>query len=308
MRNLLYEISHITSYDYVGSVSISHHLLRLNPRRLPHQRVLSHELNIEPRPSVVSEHADYFGNRTQFVTIEGAHSRLTFRSSSRVAVRPAFVPEPAETASWESVRATCRVDHAGPGLEAHEFTYGSPLAPLNDAYADYAAVSFVRGRPLLDAVLDLTRRINGEFVFDATATNVTTPIADFYHNRRGVCQDFAQFEIACLRSLGLPARYVSGYLESDPPPGQPKLRGVDASHAWVSFYCPGIGWIDVDPTNNCVPSLRHVTIGWGRDYGDVAPLKGVIMGGQGQVLSVGVDVVAVGEWTPEYGRDDGGAS
>ncbi|MBI1176011.1 transglutaminase family protein [bacterium] len=298
MRKLLYEISHFTSYDYFGSVSVSHHLLRLRPRRLPNQRVFSHEVVIEPQPAVVSEHADYFGNQTQFVTVEGAHSRLVIQSRSKVAVGPLFVPEPTETSPWESVRTACRIDHAGSGLEAHEFTYGSPLAPLQDAYADYASVSFTRQRPLLEAVLDLTRRINKEFAFDPTATNVATPIADFYRKRRGVCQDFAQFEIACLRSLGLPARYVSGYLESDPPPGQPKLRGVDASHAWVSFYCPGVGWIDVDPTNNCIPSLRHITIGWGRDYSDVAPIKGVIIGGQGQALTVGVDVVAQGVWEP----------
>ncbi len=299
MRKLLYEISHDTTYDYVGSVAISHHLVRLAPRRLPHQHVLAHELSVQPLPAVMSEHTDYFGNRTQFLTVEGAHARLVIRSKAGVAVGPVFVPDPTETAPWESVRLRCQADHAGPGLEAHEFTYGSPLAPVQGDFAEYAAVSFTHHRPLLDGVLDLTRRINTEFAFDATATNVATPVSDFFRNRRGVCQDFAQFEIACLRSLGLPARYVSGYLETDPPPGQPKLRGVDASHAWIAFYCPGIGWIDVDPTNNCIPSMRHITVGWGRDYGDISPLKGVIMGGQGQALSVSVDVVAKGAWEPE---------
>lgn len=299
MRKLLYEISHVTAYDYVGSVSISHHLVRLAPRSLPHQRVLAHELLIEPLPAVLSGHLDYFGNHTQFVTVEGAHSRLVIRSLASVAIGPVFVPDPAETAPWEAVRALCQADHAGPGLEAHEFTYGSPLAPVQRDFADYAAASFTRQRPLLDGVLDLTRRINQEFAFDPSATDVATSVRDFFEHRRGVCQDFAQFEIACLRSVGLPARYVSGYLETDPPPGQPKLRGVDASHAWISFYCPGIGWIDVDPTNNCIPSMRHITVGWGRDYADISPLKGVIMGGQGQVLSVGVDVVAKGVWEPK---------
>lgn len=306
MRKLLYEISHVTAYDYVGSVAISHHLVRLAPRPLAHQRVLAHELVIEPRPAVLSGHLDYFGNHTQFMTVEGAHSRLVIRSHASVAVGPVFVPDPAETAPWESVRAMCQADHAGPGLEAHEFTYGSPLAPGHGDFADYAAASFTRQRPLLDGVLDLTRRINQEFAFDPSATDVGTTVRDFFQARRGVCQDFAQFEIACLRSLGLPARYVSGYLETDPPPGQPKLRGADASHAWIAFYCPGIGWIDVDPTNNCIPSMRHITVGWGRDYADVSPLKGVIMGGQGQTLSVGVDVVAKGAWEPEADEIVGG--
>jgi transglutaminase-like putative cysteine protease len=138
------------------------------------------------------------------------------------------------------------------------------------------------------------RRIHTDFTFDTAATTVTTPVADFFKQRRGVCQDFVQFQIACLRSIGLPARYVSGYLETDPPAGQPKLRGVDASHAWASFFCPAIGWIDIDPTNNCIPSLRHITVAWGRDYGDVSPVRGVLVGGQGQQLSVSVDVVALG--------------
>ena len=143
-------------------------------------------------------------------------------------------------------------------------------------------------------MVDLTRRIYADFKFQPGATTVTTPVAEFFARRRGVCQDFAQFEIACLRSFGLPARYVSGYLETDPPPGQTKLRGADASHAWVSFFCPGLGWIDTDPTNQCLPSLRHITIGWGRDYGDVCPVRGVLVGGRGQKLSVSVDVVAQG--------------
>src|SRR5262249_5827996 len=156
---------------------------------------------------------------------------LTIQSRSRVAVRPAFIPDRLETPAWESVRARCRSDHSGHALEAHEFTYPSPLIPNSDEFAEYAKSSFSRGRPLFDAVTDLSRRIHADFTFDTSATNVTTPVSDFFRQRRGVCQDFVQFEIACLRSIGLPARYVSGYLETDPPPGQPRLRGVDASHA-----------------------------------------------------------------------------
>src|SRR5205807_6021440 len=225
---------------------------------------------------------------------EKAHRQLVINSRSRVAVAPAATPEPIETPAWETVRARCRDDHSGKALEAHEFTYPSPLIPLVGEFTDYAKSSFAPARPVLDAVVDLTRRIHEDFTFDAAATTVTTPVAEVFKQRRGVCQDFVHFQIACLRSHGLPARYVSGYLETDPPPGQPKLRGVDASHAWASFLCPGFGWIDIDPTNNCLPSLRHIAIAWGRDYGDVAPIRGVLVGAQNQQLSVAVDVVACG--------------
>ena len=294
MRHLLYEIVHTTTYDYVGNVAVSHHLLRLTPRQDGRQRCLSHELAVQPGPSANTEHSDYFGNKTRFIAVERPHQQLVVSSSSRVAVSPASIPEPTETPSWESVRAQCRGDHSGQALEAHEFTYPSPLVSVGPEFTQYASSSFTAGRPVLDAVVDLTRRIYADFKFDPGATTVTTPVSEFFARRRGVCQDFAQFEVACLRSLGLPARYVSGYLETDPPPGQTKLRGADASHAWVSFFCPGLGWIDADPTNQCLPSLRHITIGWGRDYGDVCPVRGVLVGGRGQKLSVSVDVVAHG--------------
>lgn len=299
MRELLYDITHTTAYDYVGSVSVSHHLLRLAPRPGPHQRVLAHELRIDPDPAALRSHRDYFGNTTHFLSVERPHGRLSITSHSRVALRPPFIPEPAETPAWEAVRARVRDDHSSGALEAHEFIYASPLVPAGPEFAEFAAPSFPAGRPLLEAVMDLTRRLHAGFQFDPEATTVSTPVREVLERRRGVCQDFAHLQIACLRSLGLPARYVSGYLETDPPPGQAKLRGADASHAWVSFYCPGIGWLDTDPTNNCLPSLRHLTIGWGRDYGDIGPVRGVLMGGQGQTLSVAVDVVARGPASPE---------
>jgi len=295
MRQLLYEINHTTTYDYVGDVSVSHHLLRLAPRSSAKQRCLEHRLSIDPAPGTISEQRDYFGNPGHFIGVETPHQKLAINSRSRVAVTPAFIPEALETPPWESVRAGCRDDHSGQALEAHEFTYPSPLVPNANAFADYARNSFTTGRPVLDAIADLTRRIHDDFSFDTAATSVMTPIAEVFQQRRGVCQDFAHLQIACLRAQGLPARYVSGYLETDPAPGQPKLRGVDASHAWVAFFCPGFGWIDVDPTNNCFPSLRHITIGWGRDYGDVCPIRGVLVGGgEQQTLRVAVDVNALG--------------
>lgn len=296
MRRLLYEITHATTYDYMGDVSVSHHLLRLTPRQSEKQDCLSHELSISPT-GTVSKRDDYFGNPTYFIGVETPHQQLVINSRSRVAVRPAFLPDPLETPAWEVVRARCRDDHAGQTLEAHEFTYPSALVPVAEDMGEYAKGSFPSSRPVLDAVRDLARRIREDFIFDPTATTVTTPLKEVFHHRRGVCQDFAHFQIACLRSLGLPARYVSGYIETDPPPGQPKLRGVDASHAWVSFFCPGIGWIDVDPTNNCFPSLRHITVAWGRDFNDVCPIRGVLVGGQNQTLHVAVDVVALGPTT-----------
>jgi len=308
MRKLLYEITHTTIYDYVGDVSVSHHLLRLTPRNFYRQSCLAHELTISPQPRSITVHRDYFGNPTYFVGVESAHRQLVISSRSRVGVSPALTPEPLETLRWETVRARCRDDHSGQALEAHEFAYPSPLVPYSGEFADFAKTSFTPGRPIFDAVTDLTRRIHEDFKFDAAATTVSTPVSDVFKQRRGVCQDFAHFQIACLRSLGLPARYVSGYLETDPPAGQPKLRGGDASHAWASFFCPGVGWIDLDPTNNCLPSLRHICIAWGRDYSDVPPVRGVLVGSQSQQLRVAVDVVACGptdEESPGAGQQAG---
>ena len=293
MQHLLYDIVHVTEYDYQGAVSVSHHLLRLEPRATQRQHCVSHDFRIFPEPSLVGSHGDYFGNRAHFVAVERPHASLSITSKARVALSPAFLPDRSETPAWEAVRARCRVDRTRATLEANEFTHASPLIDTRPEFADYALASFTRSRPIIEALSDLMTRLQADFRFDPTATTVSTPLDEFHRNRRGVCQDFAHFLIACLRSIGLPARYVSGYLETDPPPGMPKLRGVDASHAWVSLFCPGIGWIDADPTNNCFPSLRHISIGWGRDYGDISPVRGVLIGGTQQILRVSVDVSAV---------------
>jgi transglutaminase-like putative cysteine protease len=294
MKQLLFEIAHTTTYDYVGDVSISHHLVRLTPREYAKQRCLDQHLTIDPPPATISLRRDYFGNTTHFVGVETPHKQFAITSHCRVAIRPVFVPDLLETPAWEVVRASCRDGHAGSLLEAHEFTYASPLIPAPEEFEEYAKPSFAPRRPILDAVADLTRRLGEDFVFDPVATTVSTPVADVLRQRRGVCQDLAHVQIACLRSQGLPARYVSGYLETEPSPGQPKLRGVDASHAWVSFFCPGFGWIEIDPTNNCFPSLRHIALGWGRDYSDICPIRGVLVGGENQTLRVAVDVNALG--------------
>jgi len=292
---MIYEITHTTTYDYRDTVSVSHHLLRLTPRSLPHQRCLGYEVCIVPHPAVAWPHIDYFGNAVTFVTVEGPHRQLTITSSGKVAVTRPPLPDPAETPAWETVRESSRGRQIGAGLDATEFIFNSPLIAATDEFADYAQPSFARDRPVLDAVLDLTRRIHADFKFDPEATTIATPLEEVFKNRRGVCQDFAQFEIACLRSLRLPARYVSGYLETDPPPNQPRLAGADASHAWVSFFCAGIGWIDVDPTNAVLPDTRHITVAWGRDYSDVSPIRGIILGSGGHSLNVAVDVTAIGD-------------
>jgi transglutaminase-like putative cysteine protease len=281
-----YEVAHTTEYDYSLPVAVSHHLACLAPRVLPRQRVLRHDLQIEPPPAAISTHTDYFGNAVTFFAMEGPHQHLTVRARSQVVLEAASLPPATETPPWESV-----ADRDALPLDAAEFSFESGPGPALAEPADYARASFPAGRPLLEAVLDLTRRIHEEFTFDPEATTIRTPLLDVFESRRGVCQDFARLEIACLRSLRLPARYVSGYLETAPPPGRPRLLGADASHAWLAVYCPGTGWIDVDPTNNVLPSSRHVTVGWGRDYGDVSPIHGVILGGGEHKLRVNVDVL-----------------
>ncbi len=293
MKSQLFQITHTTSYEYHAPVTVSHHLIRLTPRALTRQRLLEHEIEVHPTPAATNQRIDYFGNDVTFATIERTHRQLSVISRSRVAVSPAFIPDAGETPGWETVRGLCRSDRTASVLEATEFTFASPLVPVEPVFAEFAASAFEPGRPILDAVTDLTARIHREFKFDPTATTISTPLAEVLEKRRGVCQDFAHLQIACLRALGLPARYVSGYLETVPPPGQSKLVGSDASHAWLSFFCPGIGWMDVDPTNNLFPSMQHITLGWGRDYSDVSPLRGVILGAGKHDLNVAVDVVSL---------------
>jgi transglutaminase-like putative cysteine protease len=294
MKAQLFDLTHTTTYEYESDVTVAHHLLKVAPRRLGRQWRIAHAPEMTPEAAATSHYTDYFGNDVLFVTIEGAHREWRVTSRSRVAVGPGFIPDPTETPAWESVRGLCRTDRSRLALEASEFTFASPLIPIDEAFAEYARPSFTVNRPLLEAVLDLTARIHADFSFDPTATTLSTPVSDVLKQRRGVCQDFAHLQIACLRSLGLPARYVSGYLETVPPPGQARLTGADASHAWLAFFCPGIGWIDVDPTNDLLPSMQHITLGWGRDYGDISPIRGVLVGGGEHVLRVGVDVIALG--------------
>jgi len=284
-----YEVVHRTQYTYSQPVMVSHHLARLGPRTLSYQECLDHTLRIEPAPAVQAAHTDYFGNATTFFAMQGPHTGLAVTARSTVSVTPRSLPPPSNTPSWEVAAVRSSLP-----LLALDGLFDSLTADAAKTALEYARPSFPQGRPYLEAVLDLTGRLYADFTFDPEATTVTTSLADVFRLRRGVCQDFARAGIACLRALGLPALYVSGYLETVPPPGKPRRVGADASHAWIAVYCPGSGWIDVDPTNNMLPSTGHITLGWGRDYGDVSPVRGVILGGGEHTLQVSVDVVRVG--------------
>jgi transglutaminase-like putative cysteine protease len=238
----------------------------------------------------MSERVDYFGNPVTFFTIQEPHEELNIEARSQVILDGLSVTWPEHSAAWEEVTRSLPEDLTEAGLDAYQFVFESPrIKPLPE-FAAYAAESFPAGRPLTEALLNFTERIYKDFRFDSKATNVRTSPQQVLRQKSGVCQDFAHLQVACLRSLGLAARYVSGYLRTYPPPGRARLVGADASHAWVSVYCPGSGWLDVDPTNNVIPSQGHVTLAWGRDYGDVSPVRGVILGGRDHKLDVGVEM------------------
>jgi transglutaminase-like putative cysteine protease len=266
------------------------HALHLEPRNLAHQRVLESALAIVPGEAEQRSLHDYFGNITHLVEILAPHDVLEVKSESRVEVSPPQLElAPATRLSWQRVREQLRSDATL--IAAREYCFDSPLVRSHDLLADFAQPLFAPGRGLVEAVTELGQRIFEQFKYEPRATDVSTPLAQVLRERRGVCQDFAQLAIGCLRSLGLAARYVSGYIETDAPSGRPKLVGADASHAWASVFVPGLGWLDFDPTNAIFPGERHVTLAWGRDFSDVSPLRGVVLGGGAHTLGVAVDVV-----------------
>lgn len=292
---MYYQISHRTLYTYGSPVTVAHYIARLTPRNLPTQSCPWHEVHIRPEPAcLASARTDAYGNCVVYFEIEGTHAELEVVARSFVRLHPRPLPLPADTPPWETVRDACSKDVWTPDTAAGEFRQASPLIPITAEFAAYAAASFVPGRPVLEAVAALNSRIFREFKFDPGATSAATPVETSFRKRRGVCQDFAHVMIACLRAMGIPVRYVSGYLETLPPPGKVKLQGADASHAWLSVWCgERLGWIDADPTNDILPSDRHITIGWGRDFSDISPLSGVSLGSGRQHLTVAVDVMAV---------------
>jgi transglutaminase-like putative cysteine protease len=290
---MIYRVRHTTTYAYAGAVSVSHNEVHLKPRDCAHQTCSYHELLVFPEPAVLSYGLDFFGNPVTFFALQEPHTALTMTANSTVEVRHVDMPHPAATMAWENVRDSLRHDRSATGLEAYQYVFDSPYVPTSPPLLAYAAASFPRGRPLLDAVGDLTRRIYTDFTYDSKATSVSTPLSEVLQERHGVCQDFAHLHIGCLRALGLAARYVSGYLVTQPLPDHAPLVGAQASHAWVAVYDPNYGWIDADPTNNMLPSDSHITVAVGRDYGDVSPIKGVFLGGGEHTMEVTVDVVPI---------------
>ena len=304
MSSVWYQVEHETRYTHEGRVSTSRHLCCLTPRSLPLQAVHLHTLSVDPYPTDLTTRDDVFGNRVSQFSILTPYSQLRVISRSLVEVWPRWpssgLIDPSVSPAWETVRDG-GVFHPGRAYdEAAEFRGPSPYIELTSDLATFAFTSFTPGRPLLAAAIDLMHRIHDEFRFDTGATSITTPVSRVLAERGGVCQDFAHLQIACLRSLGLPARYVSGYLLTDPPPGQPRLVGADASHAWLAVWCPHYGWVDLDPTNAVLPDQRHVTTAWGRDYGDVSPLRGIVLGGSAHELFVGVSVAPIASPQPAH--------
>ena len=276
--------THTTTYLYTDPVSICHTLVHLTPRDVRNQRLLDHKLSIAPLPEATFSHTDYFGNRVTCFSIHEPHRSLTISAVSAIELEAGDLLEPCLTPPWEKACAGNWRRSEGNAAEAYQFAFPSPRILPAPEFAAYAWPSFTAGRPFLEAVVDLCHRIYTDFHYDQQATTVATSVAEVLQCKRGVCQDFAHVAIACLRSLGLAARYVSGYLKTG------DWIGSQASHAWVSVFFPGLGWFDLDPTNDRMVDASHVTLAWGRDYSDVAPVKGVAIGGGRQVIRVSVTV------------------
>lgn len=299
---MIYDVSHKTTFDYSYKVDMSQHLLHLTPRARQRQKVHRHAIIVSPTPTVTEERSDYFGNGATYLTVEDPHETLTIASTARVeiddAVRP---PAPETTMSWDALRDMLAAAHDTDldgrlidvndrtALDIQQYVFDSPFTGSEQARA-YALPSFPSGRPVLAGAVDLMRRIYQDFEYEGGVTDIYTPVDQVLKDRRGVCQDFAHLQIACLRALRLPARYVSGYLMTHPPEGQEKLVGSDASHAWLAVWTPEHGWVDLDPTNDMLPHDEHITLAWGRDYGDVSPVNGIVLGGGDQTVKVAVDV------------------
>ena len=289
-----YQIFHDTHYHYDSPVSLAQQLAHLWPRPCAWQRCTDRQLQISPQPTSRRDELDVFGNPLTRLAFERPHDELLVNASLTIEVLPRPVPDFSGSAAWEHTRnaLTYSSQPLSPELlEACRYRFESPYVHLKKNFVEFSQSCFPPGRPLLLGVQALMEKIFTEFTFDAEATQVATPLVEVLERRRGVCQDFAHLMLACVRSRGLAARYISGYLLTQPPPGQPRLIGADASHAWVSVFCPVLGWVDFDPTNNVQPALEHITLAWGRDFSDVSPLRGVILGGGNHDPEVRVTVM-----------------
>ena len=288
---MIYDIRHVTTYAYESPVSFARCSLRLEPKSGDGQQLVSHTVDIRPRPADRTARYDFFGTHTENVLIETAHRHLRIDSRSRVNVARHAPDRAAPSPAWETVRDVAfEATSLGPSSPIG-YIFASPLVPVLAPATAYAAASFPPGGGVLAGAVDLMHRIRNQFKYDPKATVISTPLAEVFEKRRGVCQDFAHLMIAGLRGLGLPAAYVSGYLRTIPPPGQPRLQGADATHAWVSLWCgEGLGWIGFDPTNDLLIGNDHIVLAVGRDFSDVSPVDGIIVGSRKQKLGVAVDV------------------
>jgi transglutaminase-like putative cysteine protease len=286
-----YRVRHTTTYTYADSVDLASHLVHLSPRPLSYQNVIHANLVATPTPLRMTEGKDHFGNHIAWIFFDQPHSRFEVTLHAQVDVLFPKVPDPVATPPWEDVAAAAR-EGGSAGWQAAEFAFESPMVGHDASAAAYAAESFPPMRPVLEGLLDLNKRIKKDFAFRAGVTNVYTQVSKVMAQRAGVCQDFAHVMICGLRSLGLPARYTSGYLRTYPAPGTVPRLGADQSHAWVGCWLgPEHGWMDLDPTNDLVVHDEHVVLGWGRDYGDVSPVRGVLLGGRRHTVSAGVDLI-----------------
>ncbi|HEY7771826.1 MAG TPA: transglutaminase family protein [Marinagarivorans sp.] len=292
---MLYRICHITEYLYNAPVSHCYNLAHIIPRTSHRQKCISTDISINPTASFKSIRDDYFGNRAYHFEIQRSHKKLVLTATSKVETREQFFDAKLDAGTtcadaWQLLNYAKEAEF----LLAREFLLDSSMVKALPALRAYAEPLFAPEKPLLQAVMDLTKLIYKEFKYSPESTTIATPLEEVLATKRGVCQDFAHLQIACLRAMGIPAKYVSGYIETLPAPGQVKLVGSDASHAWVSAFCPGQGWVEFDPTNNCIAAEQHILTAWGRDYFDVTPLKGVIFGGgDSPILNVSVDVARV---------------
>lgn len=290
---MTYHILHRTLYEYAAPVSVSQHVARLEPRATSTQTPADFTLEIVPEPTLRKTRTDYFGNQLCLFSIQEVHARLEIVTKSRVSKRAGQSIALDAAPAWEEVAGLFRDPVSPEVIEPYQFVFDSPQVRASLELSDYARESFANDTPLLVGARDLASRIFSDFKFDAKATTVATPLEDVWDKRRGVCQDFAHMGIACLRSLRLSARYVSGYLRTRPPEGKPRLVGADASHAWFAVFCPGVGWVDFDPTNNVQPAEEHITVAYGRDFGDVSPVAGILTGGGEHEVQVSVDVTEI---------------
>lgn len=284
-----YSISHKTTYNYSAPVIQSNHLLHLEPRQVGNQTIIRHSLIVEPAPAWKTERMDYFGNRATLISLEAEHTNLSVTARTGVDVVKVEKPDFMNSMPWEGVAQ----DLYHQTSEISQYICHSDYISIGPEIYAFAREAIEDNLPILEAARRLTEHIYENFKFDNTVTDVSTPVTTVLEQKSGVCQDFAHLEIAALRSLGLAARYVSGYILTHPPEGQEKLAGTDATHAWISVWAPEIGWVDFDPTNNCVPSGEHISVAYGRDFADVSPMSGILLGGGDHLVSVAVDVVPV---------------